>query len=154
MGAATAAPRTVSPGTRAAPPHAVVVRGTRLLVIRRPVNGRAYSVLPGGGIEPGETPEQAALRELSEETTLTGTVGRLLGREEHDDRAAWYFLMTDVRGTPQLSGMEAIHAGASNDYRLDWVGVETLKSIGLQPAGIRDRLAWLLAGPQPDPAAR
>ncbi|MCD4777901.1 MAG: NUDIX hydrolase, partial [Desulfobacterales bacterium] len=35
--------------------------------------------LPGGFIELGETPEQGALRELKEETSLSGKIEMLLG---------------------------------------------------------------------------
>ena len=35
--------------------------------------------LPGGGIDPGEHPRKAVLRELEEETGLTGKVTHLLG---------------------------------------------------------------------------
>ena len=50
----------------------------RLLLIKRghePEAGR-WS-LPGGRIEPGESDEQALVREIGEETGLTVTVGRL-----------------------------------------------------------------------------
>jgi ADP-ribose pyrophosphatase YjhB (NUDIX family) len=55
---------------------AVLVDGTgRVLLIRR---GRAPSIgswtLPGGRLEPGESPEQAVLRELREETGLRARV--------------------------------------------------------------------------------
>jgi 8-oxo-dGTP pyrophosphatase MutT (NUDIX family) len=44
----------------------------RLLLFRceEPGAGRAFWITPGGGLEPGETHEQAALRELREEAGL------------------------------------------------------------------------------------
>src|SRR3954470_15023671 len=57
---------------------AVVVRGAKLLVIARRLDGQEYAVLPGGGIEPGESPEQAAVRELAEECSLEGIAVRRL----------------------------------------------------------------------------
>jgi mutator protein MutT len=55
----------------------------RLLVVRRahePGAGR-WSI-PGGRVEPGETDEQAVMREAREETGLDVSVGRLLGEVE------------------------------------------------------------------------
>ena len=52
-------------------------RGWVLLV--RHTYGPLNWELPGGGAERGEAPDQTALRELLEETGLTGTLQRLTG---------------------------------------------------------------------------
>jgi ADP-ribose pyrophosphatase YjhB (NUDIX family) len=50
-----------------------------LLVKRRMAPKQGWWCLPGGFVECGETPERAALRELQEETGLTGRINALIG---------------------------------------------------------------------------
>ncbi|HEX4063823.1 MAG TPA: NUDIX domain-containing protein [Streptosporangiaceae bacterium] len=54
--------------------------GGRLLLIRRGHEpGLGLWSVPGGRVEPGETDEQAVIREIREETGLSVVVGRLVG---------------------------------------------------------------------------
>ena len=66
----------------------VAFRDDSVLVVGRHKDGRSYCVLPGGGVEPGEEPQAAVLRELAEETGLTGALQRHLWTIEHHDRRA------------------------------------------------------------------
>ena len=58
----------------------VIDNRERVLLIKRSVEPKKGSwCLPGGFMELGETPEEAALRELNEETGLAGRIDMLLG---------------------------------------------------------------------------
>ena len=72
---------------------AIVIRDGKILMERlcypEENNGKEFFSVPGGGIEEGETPEEAALRELKEECGLEGTIVKPLavlfdnGRKEY-----------------------------------------------------------------------
>jgi mutator protein MutT len=56
--------------------------------------------LPGGSIDPGETPEQAAVREVKEETTLDVTVRAAFSQPYHQHQLH-VFVATGWSGTPR-----------------------------------------------------
>jgi 8-oxo-dGTP diphosphatase len=56
--------------------------GRLLLIRRRNEPGAGLWSLPGGRIEPGETDQQAVVREVREETSLVVTCGALAGAVE------------------------------------------------------------------------
>jgi ADP-ribose pyrophosphatase YjhB (NUDIX family) len=91
----------------------VVANGkNQVLLVKRDVTPKKGQwCLPGGFIELGEGPEQGALRELSEETGLTGQIDRLLGVRRAP--SALYhsvlmvgYLVRQFEGTP-LAGDDA-----------------------------------------------
>jgi 8-oxo-dGTP pyrophosphatase MutT (NUDIX family) len=57
-----------------------IFRNNQILLIkhREHESGRSYWILPGGGIEPGETEEDCVRRELKEETNLEVRIISLL----------------------------------------------------------------------------
>lgn len=110
----------------------VAFDGTRTLVMLRRKQGREYATLVGGGVEEGETPEQAALRELYEEATLTGTIV-----EQLPDAVAGEQMVFLVRahGSPTLGGPEQQRSNPWNRYTPAWVELSRLDEIGLRPRG-------------------
>ena len=115
---------------------AVVVRDGHVLVIRRRKGGREYTVLPGGGIEAGESPRAACLRELREETGLQGDDVTPLPIPTSPESRAHYFevAVAVTRTALRLGGPELERASADNLYEPQWVPLESVDDIGLVPA--------------------
>ncbi len=61
-----------------------IINDHQILLVRHAehVSGRSYWIIPGGGIEAGETEEECVQREMLEETNLRVEVERLLLDEE------------------------------------------------------------------------
>lgn len=87
--------------------------GREILMVRhRRRDGTAYWQLPGGGIAQGERPEDAALRELREETGLVGRIARFLFTTPYQYGLSTTFLVEVDPGAPVALGADPEEAGA------------------------------------------
>jgi len=117
---------------------ALIVRDGLLLVIHRLKYGKEYYCLPGGGIEKGESPEDACVRELAEETSLRMKSFEKIGTINNQGRTEHYFLCTAFSGEPGLGGPEQEYQSENNQHILEWADAATLKTIDIKPPCTRD----------------
>ncbi|MDM8537357.1 NUDIX domain-containing protein [Desulfobacterales bacterium HSG17] len=104
----------------------------RLLLVKRSVKPKiGLWCLPGGFMELGETPEQAALRELKEETGLTGKIDRLISADSstsaiYNTVALICYSMTEYSGEP-AAGDDASDLGFFSSDKLPEIAFNSHK---------------------------
>jgi ADP-ribose pyrophosphatase YjhB (NUDIX family) len=127
------------PGRRVPCVGAVITDGEgRLLLIRRRNEpGAGLWSLPGGRIEPGETDEQAVVREVAEETGLAVTCGALLGAVERPGPRGAVLDIRDYRafvtGGDLAAGDDAADAGWASPAELTKLAATGQLTSGLLP---------------------
>lgn len=102
---------TTKPGISAA----IICDGDRVLMVRRRVKeGELSWQFPAGGIEPGESPEEAAVRETLEETGLKVEAARLIGQRVHPKtgREMSYTACSVVGGEAHVADADELDAVA------------------------------------------
>ncbi|HEY6274895.1 MAG TPA: NUDIX domain-containing protein [Streptosporangiaceae bacterium] len=117
--------------------------GGRLLLVRRghePEAGR-WS-LPGGRVQPGESDEQAVVREVREETGLVVTPGRLVGSVERPGPAGAVYDIYDYAAT--VSGGRLGAGDDAADVR--WIGQDELAGLTLTTGLAETLAAWGVLG--------
>jgi len=76
----------------------------KLMMIHRisPTRPAGYFIFPGGGVDLGESPEQACVREMLEETNLLVSPKKLLGiqfhRDSNGDHCQMYYFVEVLSG--------------------------------------------------------
>lgn len=118
----------------------IIIQSQKILLLYRYKNGRTYYVIPGGGIEPGESVEQAAIREVKEETNLDILLAHKWWEYNNEGHLEHYFLAAKFGGTLRLGGPELDEQSPQNIYRLEWIPLSKLKDVSLLPKAIKNKI--------------
>ncbi len=133
--------------------RAIIVRNRHIALIKRQREGRTYYVIPGGGMEPGETPEQTAIRESYEELGLKVSIDRLLAKVVFHGREQFYFFAKVTGGHfgtgcgPEMLGKYPPERGT---YTPVWVPLKHIENIDLFPASIAELVSTAAKSGWPD----
>lgn len=76
----------------------VLIEDDKVALIERHRAGLDYFVFPGGGVDEGETPEQAAVREAMEELGVDVAIGQKVAEIHFDQSTQYYFLAGRLGG--------------------------------------------------------
>jgi 8-oxo-dGTP pyrophosphatase MutT (NUDIX family) len=113
--------------------RALVIHDGNILLMERWRGSLHYFSIPGGGIETDETPEQTAVREIREETSVAIEIMRPLFEMHHGDVVHHIFLAKYLSGEPHLpeDAPEYIEGHENNRFKPGWVPIEQLPDLPL-----------------------
>ena len=115
----------------------------RLLLIRRGHSpGRGLWSVPGGRVEPGETDEQALVREIREETGLAVRAGRLVGAVRRPAPGGAVFDIRDYAAT--VTGGTLAAGDDADDAR--WAARAELAALPLTDGLVDALTEWGVLG--------
>lgn len=128
----------------------VLLSDEGVAAIERVRDGRTYYTLPGGQLDDGETPQEAAVREIHEELGLIVKLGGLVA-VVHFGASTQYYYRAEVLGGEfgtgtgeELSSLPESEAGS---YRPLWLDLHQLETLDVRPPAIAKALA---AAPDPE----
>ena len=125
----------------------VLVEHGSVALIRRVRDGHTYYLFPGGGVEAGETPEDAARREALEELGVEVELGPLVHEESFGGTIFLYYDAWIIGGTfgtgawpdhAQLTDRERERNGTHEPV---WVRLEDLRGLDIRPPALAGLLS-------------
>lgn len=117
--------------------YGVIIEGAQILLAHWNEHGRSGWTLPGGGIDPGEDPAAAAIREIREETGFDAEIDGILGvdsfvipadRRLSDDAVGPLHAIRIVYRAHVTGGTLTYEQNGSTDYA-EWIALEQVPSL-------------------------
>lgn len=128
----------------------IIIKDGKILLMRRVKNGEEYFVFPGGGVEEGETQEDALKREIKEEVNLDVNNYEKVFEIENRGAKEKYYLIFDFSGIPQLGGPEKERTNEQNQYYPEWLNL--IKAAELKNLLPREAVAQVKRLPETHPS--
>ncbi|PEL21304.1 DNA mismatch repair protein MutT [Bacillus wiedmannii] len=111
---------------------AIIVQEGKIALIKRTREGETYYVFPGGGIEEGETAEEATKREIYEELGVHIEVEHLIAKVEYKG-TEYYFnahIIDRVFGSGKAEEFKLKDRGS---YIPLWLPIHELEKVNIKP---------------------
>lgn len=108
----------------------------KVCLIKRVRGGFTYYLFPGGGVEDGESPEEAAVREAHEELGLEVQLIRLVGDFNHGTQRQLFYLARIMAGTFGTGSGEELSSTADlpmGTYEPTWLPLKEAVSLDTRP---------------------
>jgi len=118
-----------------------IKKGEKLLLIKRKKDNNTYYILPGGGVESGETPKQTAIREIKEELGIDVIIDKKITEFKHRGNTEFYFLSENFSGKIKLVGDGVFNSNITDTE--EWILIKDLHKINLLPEKIKNILIGL-----------
>lgn len=123
-------------------PCAVLIENNQVLCISCKYEDGEYFLFPGGGLEAGETMEEAAVREMFEETGLIVKIKKMIyvndwiKDRKTNTRVLNIFFLVERKGGEIIPGEK----DGGKVKEIKWIDLKNIKHLDMRPKFIADNL--------------
>lgn len=126
--------------------RAIIVENNKLLAIKRVKENETYWILPGGGVEAGESDIEALVRECKEEVGVEVKVGEFVLEDDFywkGELEKIYFhkckILSGKIGTGEGPEFQE-NSNYEGTFQIEWLDVKDLGNYDLRPMKLKSKL--------------